>query len=95
MNEYLFHSLRLLDPVKGRTEAGQMVLVRGDRFASAGRNLRAGRNVRKIDLGGRVLMPGLIDCHIHIMSIKTKWANNTLMHMLPSPCPRGGGDQGA
>jgi hypothetical protein len=26
-------------------------------------------------------MPRLIDCHIHIMSLKTKWANKTFMHM--------------
>jgi hypothetical protein len=47
MNEYLFHNLRLLDPLKGRTEAAQMVLVRGDRFASVGRNLRASRHVAR------------------------------------------------
>lgn len=84
MNEYLMHNLRLLDPEKGRTVEGHMVHVRGDRVMAVGHDLKVEGVVRRIDLGGRVLMPGLIDCHIHIMSIKTKWANNTLMHMLPS-----------
>ncbi len=84
MDEYLLHNLRLLDPEKGRTEEGQMVHVRADRVAAVGKNIKVDKAIRRIDLGGRVLMPGLIDCHIHIMSIKTKWANNTLMHMLPS-----------
>lgn len=84
MNEYLMHNLRLLDPEKGRMVEGHMVHVRGDRVMAVGHDLKVEGVVRRIDLGGRVLMPGLIDCHIHIMSIKTKWANNTLMHMLPS-----------
>ena len=84
MNEYLMHNLRLLDPEKGRMVEGHMVHVRGDRVMAVGHDLKVEGVVRRIDLGGRVLMPGLIACHIHIMSIKTKWANNTLMHMLPS-----------
>ncbi len=84
MSEYLLHNLRLVDPEKGRTQEGQMIHVRGDQVVAVGRNLEVAKVVRRIDLGGRVVMPGLIDCHIHIMSIKTKWANNTLMHMLPS-----------
>ena len=84
MAEMLFHNLRLLDPEAGRCKPGLMVHVRDDRFAAVAPHVDVAPDVARIDLGGRVLMPGLIDCHVHIMSIKTKWANNTLMHMLPS-----------
>ena len=84
MSDFLFHNLRLLDPEAGRCLPGRMVLVRGDRFAEVGEHIDAPPDVQRVDLGGRVLMPGLIDCHVHILSIKTKWANNTMQHMLPS-----------
>lgn len=84
MPEFLLHNLRLLDPVAGRLVSNIKVLVRDDRFAGVGPDVDAPAEVPRVDLGGRVLMPGLIDCHVHIMSIKTKWANNTLMHMTHS-----------
>ncbi len=84
MSEFLLHNLRLLDPEAGRLVPGVKVLVKGDRFAAVGPDADAPAEVPRIDLGGRVLMPGLIDCHAHIMSIKTKWANNTLMFMTHS-----------
>ncbi|WP_108663162.1 metal-dependent hydrolase family protein [Acuticoccus kandeliae] len=81
MNEFVFENLRLLDPEAGRLVAGMKVWVRGDRIVAVGHDVEPPPGVARVDLGDRVLMPGLIDCHIHIMSIKTKWANNTLMHM--------------
>jgi imidazolonepropionase-like amidohydrolase len=84
MTEFLLHNLRLLDPEAGKLVGGMKVLVRDDRFAGVGADVDAPAEVPRIDLGGRILMPGLIDCHAHIMSIKTKWANNTLMHMTHS-----------
>lgn len=89
MNEYLLLNLRLVDPEKGRTQEGQMVHVRGDRAAAAGRNLKVAKGVRRIDLGGRVVMPGLIDCYVHIMSIKTKWQTIRLCTCFrPTPMQR-------
>lgn len=84
MAQFLLHNLRLLDPEAGRCVPGIKVLIGEDRFTAVGSDLDAPADVPQIDLGGRVLMPGLIDCHAHIMSIKTKWANNTLMHMTQS-----------
>jgi imidazolonepropionase-like amidohydrolase len=84
MDEILFHNLRLLDPAAGRCIPGRMVHVRGDRFVNVAEHVNVAPDARLIDLGGRVMMPGLIDCHVHIMSIKTKWANTTLQHLMPS-----------
>lgn len=81
MKSFVLHNLRLLDPEAGRCLDGQKVLVENGRFVAVGSDVGAPEGAKEVDLGGRVLMPGLIDCHVHVLSIKTKWANNTLMHM--------------
>jgi imidazolonepropionase len=48
------------------------VLVRGDRVAAAGprrriEGLRDARQAEKLDLGGRVLLPGFVDSHTHLI----------------------------
>src|SRR5690348_16465739 len=46
------------------------VSIRHDRFvAVGGRPPKAGRAVRVIDLRGRTVVPGLIEPHIHIVSL--------------------------
>lgn len=61
----LFTNLALLDVVAGALRSGQQVLVRDGEIVEVGRSIAA-RDARTIDLGGRTLMPGLIDCHVHI-----------------------------
>jgi imidazolonepropionase-like amidohydrolase len=50
-------------------EAGALrradVLVSGDRVAEVAPGLAA-PGARVVDLGGRIVMPGLIDCHVHV-----------------------------
>jgi imidazolonepropionase-like amidohydrolase len=56
---------RLLDVTAGRYVDRPMVIVQGDRILSVGTEVPAGARV--IDLGARVLLPGLIDAHTHIL----------------------------
>ena len=84
MADTFFHNLRLLDPQAGRLKAGMCVLVRDNRFIGVAEQVDAPADAVKIDLGGRVMMPGLIDCHVHVTSIKTVWANKSYMFLLPS-----------
>jgi imidazolonepropionase-like amidohydrolase len=56
---------RLLDLSNGRYMDRPVVVVRGDRIESVGTEAPPG--VRVIDLGARVLLPGLIDAHTHIL----------------------------
>jgi imidazolonepropionase-like amidohydrolase len=59
---------RLLDPAAGELRPGASLRVEGDRIVEVGedgRGLRGGADVDVIDAGGRVLMPGLIDAHVH------------------------------
>lgn len=83
MSRTVFHNLRLLDPEAGRLEGGQSVLVEGERIVDVGAAPPPSDAVA-IDLGGRVMMPGLIDCHVHVTSIKTAFANKSYMHLMPS-----------
>lgn len=55
---------RLLDVRSGSYEENAVIAVRGDRIDSVG--LPVPTDTRVIDLGDRVLLPGLIDCHTHI-----------------------------
>jgi imidazolonepropionase-like amidohydrolase len=59
---------RLLDVAAGRYVENPVVLVRGDRIEGVGTDpstIPAG--VQVMDLGPRVLLPGLVDAHTHIL----------------------------
>lgn len=84
MPDVVFHNLRLLDPEAGRLQGGVSVLMCGNRFSAVAESVEAPSHARTVDLGGRVMMPGLIDCHVHVTSIKTVWANKSYMFLLPS-----------
>jgi imidazolonepropionase-like amidohydrolase len=57
------HSRRVLD-VRSGTAAERYVVVRGDRIVSIDRSAPSG--VRVIELGEATVLPGLIDCHVHL-----------------------------
>jgi imidazolonepropionase-like amidohydrolase len=66
--EVLFRDVRVFDgkseALSGRTD----VLVRGNRIAAVGAGAVASSpSATIIDGGGRTLMPGLIDAHVHLM----------------------------
>lgn len=56
---------RLLDVNTGRYVAQPVVVVAADRIETVGDTIPSG--MRVIDLGNRVLLPGLIDAHTHIL----------------------------
>ena len=64
--------------VDERFSIAQAIAIRGDRFVAVGSNqdiLRlAGPSTRKIDLGGKAVIPGLIDAHAHLMRAAETWA---------------------
>ena len=63
--------------VDDRFSIQQAVAVRGDRIVAAGSNQDinrlAGPNTRRIDLGGKAVVPGMIDNHAHIMEEGEIW----------------------
>ncbi|MEW6282073.1 MAG: amidohydrolase family protein [Candidatus Eremiobacterota bacterium] len=56
---------RLLDVRTGRLLEGQVIVVRGDRIQSVGRQAPA--SARVIDLSDHTVLPGLIDVHTHLI----------------------------
>ncbi len=65
-NHLILENFDLLDVDKGALLSGHSVEIRGDRIHAVVRGAISDPSARRMDLGGRVLMPGLIDCHVHV-----------------------------
>ena len=57
---------RLLDVKTGKFVENAVVLIKGERIEAVGSNLAIPAAAQVIDLGGVILLPGLIDAHTHI-----------------------------
>ncbi|MCA0044230.1 metal-dependent hydrolase family protein [Celeribacter litoreus] len=69
-----YKNARLLDLDAERLGHLTTVAVKGDRIFSIGQPVPEGANV--VDLGGRTLMPGLIDSHFHVVAHSLDlWSN--------------------
>jgi imidazolonepropionase-like amidohydrolase len=65
---YRFTNLRLLDPaLADEPLGGHEVLVEGERIVEVSDRPIIAASATTVDCGGRVLMPGLIDAHVHCM----------------------------
>lgn len=67
----VFTSASVLDPEAGELQEGRWVLVEGDTIRELGEGRFDAAADRVIDLRGAVLMPGLIDCHVHVNVVTT------------------------
>jgi imidazolonepropionase-like amidohydrolase len=57
---------RLIDPDSGTVLANQIILVQGNKIQAVGRGLAIPAGAQIIDLSGKTVLPGLIDCHTHV-----------------------------
>ena len=64
----LLRRARVLDVVAGVYRDDHDVLVRAGRITAVGRGLVA-QDVPAVDLSGRTLLPGFIDCHVHLLAV--------------------------
>jgi imidazolonepropionase-like amidohydrolase len=81
MTTTLFTNARIVDGTAAEPSAPVSVLVEGDRILEVGRGLRSAA-AEVIDLAGRTLMPGLIDCHVHVIAVVANLGENA---KLPDP----------
>jgi imidazolonepropionase-like amidohydrolase len=75
---YLFTGGRLLDPNRDELLEGFEVLVENDRVKEVSDRPIASASATRIGLGGKTLMPGLIDCHVHVVAALVDLAANAM-----------------
>src|SRR5687768_902521 len=62
----LLKNARLIDGIVDQPQTGMSILVTGDRISQVGRGeIAAPPDAQVIDLGGKTVLPGLIDTHVH------------------------------
>ena len=56
----------LVDVENGRVLEKQIILLRGKKIAAIGSDLTIPSGAKIMDLSGKAVLPGLIDCHTHL-----------------------------
>jgi imidazolonepropionase-like amidohydrolase len=78
VTSYLFAGGRLLDPNRDELRDGFEVLVENDRIKEVSDRPIASMSATRIKLAGKTLMPGLIDCHVHVVAALVDLAANAM-----------------
>src|SRR5215471_13209409 len=58
---------RLINPVDGSVTQNAVIIVRGELITQVGSNLAVPAGAKIIDLSAYTVLPGLIDCHTHVL----------------------------
>ncbi|MDR3494443.1 MAG: amidohydrolase family protein [Ancalomicrobiaceae bacterium] len=77
MQSYIFENARLLDGSVDDGEHDRFVRVAGNVIEEVSDRPIKDSNAYRIDLRGKTLMPGLIDCHVHINAAVADPAENS------------------
>src|SRR5882724_11988759 len=67
MSQLLFRNFQLLEPEIGALLGGHELLVEGDIIREVSDKPIKAEKAGVVDCGGRTMMPGLIDSHVHVM----------------------------
>jgi imidazolonepropionase-like amidohydrolase len=70
MTSTLFRNFSLLDPRWDAARGGYEVLIEGERIREVSDKPIKAAAAQVVDGGGRTLMPGLIDCHVHVYLVE-------------------------
>lgn len=74
MTTTIFENAHVLDVAAGAILPDRSVRVDEGRIAATVDGPLTDAQARRIDLRGKVLMPGLIDCHVHVTAISANFA---------------------
>lgn len=66
MTRAVVRNARLFDSAAGTLRPGTTIVIEGGRFAAVTQEPIAVDDAQVIDAGGRVVLPGLIDAHVHV-----------------------------
>jgi imidazolonepropionase-like amidohydrolase len=69
MNRQVLRNARVFDSVKGALLPQGSVVMADGRIESVTAGDVVPPNAESIDLKGRIVLPGLIDCHVHVMAV--------------------------
>jgi imidazolonepropionase-like amidohydrolase len=69
----------IVDGTQDRAKGGMNVLIEGDLIREVSSKPISSASAKVIDLKGKTLMPGLIDCHVHVIAAMTNLAHNAMM----------------
>ncbi len=70
---------RIVDGTTPEPTEPMTVVLEGDRIREVSRNPSSRGSAGVIDLRGHVLMPGLIDCHVHIVAVLASLGQNATL----------------
>ncbi len=66
MKRRVVRNARLFDSAAGELRPGSTIVIEGERFAAVTQEPIAVHDAEVIDAEGRVVLPGLIDAHVHV-----------------------------
>jgi imidazolonepropionase-like amidohydrolase len=72
VNRTTFFNARIFDGVQSEYLDDSVVVVEGDRIVAVDRASGLSTNGDVVDVGGKTLMPGLIDAHCHVLGASLK-----------------------
>lgn len=75
----LLKNAALVDGTSPQRREGADVLIEGGRIVEVSDRPIVSQAARSVDLGGRTLMPGLIDCHVHVVAGVADLGRNALL----------------
>lgn len=69
MSRQFLRNARVFDSVNGVVGASSTVVIADGRIESVTVGDTVPVGAGSVDLGGRIVLPGLIDCHVHVMAV--------------------------
>ncbi|SDV48066.1 metal-dependent hydrolase family protein [Chitinasiproducens palmae] len=69
----------VLDVHTGNVLASHDVVIDGDRIVEVARNAQVPAGAELVDVRGKTVMPGLIDCHVHVLASRANLGTNAQM----------------
>ncbi|MEN5081601.1 amidohydrolase family protein [Bosea sp. TWI1241] len=75
----IFENARLLDGTSAEGEHDRFVRIEGGLIREVSDRPIADTGARRIDLKGKTLMPGLIDCHVHVIAGTANFGQNAML----------------
>lgn len=79
MSSLILRNATLIDCERFDPQPGTDVLVEGGVIREVSDRPIASATAQVVDLGGRTLMPGLIDCHVHVIAATANLGQNAAM----------------